>query len=228
MTYLQLFKRFLREAGYTGDTPTTVDSQSGDRLQALDWINDAYIDIQSHQTTWRFMEGSFSFTTTADTREYSVSTIGLTDHERWIINTFGDARVYLTSTGVSGEQYLDYLYWDLYRQTYLFGARRSETGFPRVIAIHPDNSLDLYPTPGDIYTITGKYYKKPVELSGDSDEPVFPSQFHTAIIWRALMLYGAFYAANEKYEHGQNEYRKIIRRMQFDQLPKMTFGAPLV
>lgn len=233
MTFLELFIRFVRETDATGSAPTTVVGQTGDRLQLLDWLNDAYKDIQGHQTNWLFMKTDFSFTTTASTREYSVSTIGLTDHERWKVDEFGDMRVYLTSTGSSGEQYLSYLPWEQYRRLYLFGSTRTTEGFPKFMSVHPDQSLDFYPVPDDTYTVVGEYYKAPTEFDitdsdTDTESPIFPSQFHMMIIWRALMFYGAFYAADEKYQHGQNEYKKLLRKMQFTQLPKITFGSPLV
>jgi len=228
MTYLQLFQRFIRECSYTGSTPTTVVGVTGDRLQALDWLNDAYNDIQIHQTNWRFMKKDFSFTTTDGTRNYSVTTIGLTDFDRWKIHEFGDARLYVTSTGVSSEQYLEYLHWEDYRRNFVFGATRTAEGRPSYISIKPDNSLDLYLVPNsDDYTVVGQYYRSPAVLSADADEPLFPSQFHKIIIWRAMMFYGNFYNAPEKYDQGQNEYKKLLRRLQFDQLPKFTFGSPL-
>jgi len=47
-------------------------------------------------------------------------------------------------------------------------------------------------------------------------------------VWRGLMLYGAYDAANERYSHGHNEYRRLIGAMHADQMPKILFGNPLV
>lgn len=228
MNFLQLCQRLRQEAGLTGSGPTTTVGQTGISKQIVDWINTAYIDILSQHTNWHFMQDEFSFETVASQRAYSIAETGVTDLEKWKVDDYGSFRVYLTSSGIANEQYMYSILWDDYRQMYLYGATRTAEGLPSYFSIQPDKGLNFYLVPNDIYTITGEYFKVPTELSGDTDEPIFPSQFHILIIWRALMFYAGFDAANEKYVMGKNEYTKVLMRLEIDQLPQMTFGAPLV
>jgi len=227
MNFLQLCKRLRQEAGLTGSGPSTVVDQTGISKQIVDWVNTAYVDVLSQHANWHFMQDDFSFNTTASQRAYSIAETGVTDLEKWKVDDYGSFRIYLTSAGIAQEQYLNPLLWDDYRQMYLYGATHTAEGFPSYFAVQPDKGLNFYLVPNNIYTVTGEYFKVPTELSLDTSEPVIPSQFHMIIIWRALMLYGAFDAANEKYVHGKNEYTKLLMRLEIDQLPQMTFGAPL-
>lgn len=227
MNFLLLCQRLRQEAGLSGSGITTTVDQTGISKQTVDWINTAYIDVLSQHANWRFMQETFSFDTTASKREYSIAETGVTDLEKWKDNEYGSFRVYLTSSGVANEQYMYPLIWEDYRQMYLYGATRTAEGLPSYFSVHPDKSLDFYLVPDNIYTITGEYFKVPAELSGDADIPIIPSQFHMIIVWRALMFYAGFDAANEKYATGKTEYKKLLMRLEFDQLPQMTFGGPL-
>ena len=227
MNFLQLCQRLRQEAGLSGSGPTTVIDQIGMSGQIIAWINTAYINVLSQHTNWLFMQDDFSFETVASQRKYSIIDTGVTDLEKWKINDYASMRIYLTSAGVTSEQYLSYLPWSDYRQMYLFGATRISEGYPSYFSIHPDKSLDFYPVPNAIYTVTGEYFKAPTELVLDADIPIIPSQFHMIIVWRALMFYAGFDAANEKYAMGKSEYTKLLMRLEMDQLPTMTFGSPL-
>ena len=222
MTFLQLAKRLRQEAGIAGTGPTTVASQSGEMLQVVDWISAAYETIQNAHTSWRFLRNDFSFSTVAGTQSYTPATIGATSFADWIRE---DMRIYLTS--VADEQFLEYSPWDEFRVAYLFGSNRTVQGRPVVVTVKPNNSLALWQLPDAVYTVTGEYYKTPDVLSGDSDTPIIPTRFHMIIVWRALMDYGAFQAADEKYAHGQNEYTRLMRMMELDQLEDFLFGDPL-
>ncbi|MCP3683286.1 MAG: hypothetical protein GY861_11410 [bacterium] len=228
MNFLQLCQRLRQEAGLSGNGPATTVGQTGIESQIVDWINSAYVDIQSQHSNWLFMQDDFSFNTTASKREYSITETGVTDLESWKINTDDTFRIYLTSSGIANEQYLYPLKWPVFRQMYLFGATRTAEGLPSYYSVQPDKGLNFYLVPDAIYTVNGEYYKSPSELSGDTDTPDFPSQFHLIIVWRALMYYAGFDAANEKYATGNYEFKKLMRRLELNQLPQVTFGAPLV
>jgi hypothetical protein len=227
VTFLAGCQRLRQEAGLSGSGPVSTVNQTGESKQIVDWYNSAYIDVLSEHTNWLFMQDEFTFQTIAAKRRYSITDTGVTDLQKWKTDGYGSFRVYLTSSGVNNEQFMYPILWEDYRQMYLFGSTRTSSGLPSYFAIRPDKSLDFYLVPNDIYTITGEYFKKPSELSGNTDEPIFPSEFHMIIVWRALMYYAGFDAANEKYATGKTEYRKLLMRLELDQLPKMTFGGPL-
>lgn len=221
MTFLALCQRLRQEAGLSGTGPTTTVSQTGEMKRIVDWISAAYEDIQNIHASWRFLRTSFSVSTIASTQEYTPAALSITDLGKWKRN---DIRIY---SSVADEQYLDYYPWEEFRMLYMYGSYRSQEGRPTIISIKPDNSLTFWQTPDDVYTIDGEYYKTADVLSGNTDTPLIPARFQMVIVWKALMHYGAYAAADEKYAHGQNEYRRVLRILEDDQLDDTTFGEPL-
>jgi len=221
MTYLELCKRLRQEAGLSGTGPTTAISQTGEMLRVVEWIDAAYESIQSYHATWRFLRSDFSFSTIDGTQAYSPADVSITDLATWIEE---DIRVY---SSVADESYLQYELWRTFRAVYLYGAYRSQEARPTTVSIKPDNSIIFYPTPDAVYTIDGEYFKTPDAMALDADEPNFPARFHMAVVWRALMLYGAYAAADEKYAHGEKEYNRIFSELQRDQIDQISYGAPL-
>ena len=224
MNFLALCQRLRQEAGLSGTGPTTTVAQTGEMGRIVDWISAAYEDIQNAHASWRFLRTEFSFVTIASTQEYTPAAVSLTDHATWVKK---DLRVYTTATP-SDEQYLNYVPWDEYRITYMYGSNRTNEGRPTIISVKPDNSLTLWQIPDTaLMTIDGEYYKTADVLSGNTSTPLIPDRFHMIIVWKGLMYYGAYAAAEEKFAHGQNEYKRLLRALELDQLEDFTYGEPL-
>jgi hypothetical protein len=225
MNKLQLCQRLRQEARIAGTGPTSVLAQTGEYKKIVDWIDSAYEDIQNLHTGWKFLQYPFSFTVTIGKRDYTPTEALLTQLQTWKYHAYGDIRCYLIA---SDEQRLEFVPWDDFRGTYLIGASRTATGRPGFFSVEPDNTINFDVLPDAAYTIVGEYFKKPQTMDADTSEPLFRSNFHMAIVWRALMFYGADYAAEEKYTHGYNEYRKVIKKLEQDQLNRLVWGGPLV
>lgn len=224
MTFLELCQRLVSESGTTGTGPTSVLNQVGEYARIVNWVHSAYEDVQNAYQDWRFLTTDVEFPTVADTQAYTPTEAGYTDLAKWKTANYGDFRAY---TAFGNEQYLDYLPWSVFRTAYLFGSSRTQTGKPIVYSVKPDNSIIFYPIPDAGYTISGEYYKVPDVMTVNTSVPIIPARFQLVIVWRALMLYGAFEAADEKYAHGQNEYKKLFGKLKKDQGPTPSFGAPL-
>jgi hypothetical protein len=48
-----------------------------------------------------------------------------------------------------------------------------------------------------------------------------------AIVYRAMMSYGAYEAAAEVYQRGEAEFNRMIRRVLADRLPEISAGSAL-
>jgi len=219
MNFLQGVQRLRIEAGISGSGPTSVVGQVGELSELVEWYNSAYEDIQNLHRNWRFLWGEFSFDLIIDTVSYTAAAAGYSDLNEWKLD---DVRVYLDS---ADEDQLIYEIWDDFKAVRQIGT--VSTGRPTHFSISPNNSIAFWPTPDQTYTAVGEYYKSAETLSGNTDEPIFPSQYHMAIVWRALMFYAAGLSAAEKYTHGHTEYRRIMRAMEVTQLPQIVWGEPL-
>lgn len=221
-TLLQLCNRLILEAGISAQPMTTTVNQTGELGRVVNWIQQAWLDIQSAHQTWRWMRKTATITTVAgqaggyDATDADVSV--------WTLDT---ARNYVTAQGPITEVFMSFVEYDDFRNSYLYGALRYAQSRPMVFTINPDNTLSFGPVPNGDHTVTNDYYKKPIEMDGDTDEPDMPATYHIGIVWRALMFYGGFEAAGEAYSRGQNEYTVILDKLEATQLPMLQMGGPL-
>jgi len=236
-TRLQLCQRLAKEAGIVGASngtlPASTSAQSGEMLSVVTWIDDAYENIQSLHTDWLFLRFGFTFPTVIGTAAYiptaAAPGCALTEFQDWQNASDDDAfTCYLTATGTTDEQAMQFVPWDEYKNTYGFAAMRTQVGRPYLYTIKPDKSLLFYPIPDAIYTVDGEYSKRPQRMTADGNEPLFPRQYHLAIMWQALMLYAGFETATTVYAHAQREYDRLIGKLQADQLPAIGWAGSLI
>jgi len=224
MTFLQLVQRLFKEAAMPGTTPTAVSGLSGNADRAVSWILSAYEDIQNLHHHWKFLTFDFSFTTTAATQTYTKAAVSLTELASWVIDDRDPIRIYSSE---SDESELVYMPWHDFRATYLFGTYRSESRRPEAFSVNNSESMVLGPIPDDTYTVNGQYRKRAQTMSATDDEPLIPQQYQMIIVWRALMMYAAYEEAQAVYDHGDNEYTRLLAKLELNQLPDMTWGNPL-
>jgi hypothetical protein len=132
-----------------------------------------------------------------------------------------------TFGGLRSEVFMDYLDYDGWRDAYLYGALRSTRSRPGMITITPDKSIGLGPVPAAGYTALGDYFAAPSYMAADLDIPTLPTQFHMAIVYRAMMAYAGYESASEVYQRGEVEFNKMMRRLTIDRTPEVTFGGAL-
>lgn len=221
MDFLALCKSLRSEAGIAGSGPTTTAGQSGELGRIVEWIKQAYVDIQDEQANWDFLRNDFSLDTVAGTSTYAKSSVS--NLATWKNDSL---RCYLKSSGVNDEMWLKYEPWDIFRDTRLRGANRNAQGRPLYFSIKPDKSLILWPVPNDIYTVVGEYFRTAIEFANNTDTPAF-ERHHMLIVFDALMRYAAYVGEPSLYARGEKERKKLMIKLQRDYLPGIMLGAPL-
>lgn len=224
MTFLELCQRVRQEAGISGTGPSSVVSQSGENKRIVDWVNSAWEDIQLARPDWFWMRSDFSFQTVVDQYAYTPVQAGIASRfSNWDTDSIS---TYLTSTGVADESGLNYIDYASYRDQFLTGVQTASR--PIACSISPVLSLLIGYRPNAVYTVHGEYFKAPQTLSAGTDTPEMPSQFHMAIVYRALMLYARYEAAAEIYSDAELNYRRLIKRIELSQLPDISTAVALV
>jgi len=216
MNFLQLCQQVRQEAGIASNGPSTVGSQTGEMKRLVDWVAQAWVEIQEARNDWEWMRQSISFDTVAGQQIYAPS-LGMV--ARWKEDSF---RSFRASAGVGTEIFLANCNYTTFRDYYLFGSRQSLTTSPVTVSVMPDKSLILGPIPDDIYTVRGEYYKVPQTLASDTDVPDMPARFHWAIIHKALMKYGSYEAAMEVIQEQSGLYSAMFSRLEAEQAPQIT------
>lgn len=225
MNFLQLAQTLRQECGVAGTGPITTVGQVGQAKKLVDWINDAWLEIQGVHDTWHFMRDTFSFQTVAGTGDYTPAAAGLTDHRYWFKDTL---RTYKTALGLGDEQWLVEWEYQVFRNTYRFGLQTTQQGRPVVFAEKPmDKALMLGNVPDDIYTVMGEYQKRPMALSGDSDTPAMPEHLHQLIVYKAMEDYAMYESAPEVLSKSEKGYSALMSQLEREQLPAVYLGDPL-
>jgi hypothetical protein len=225
MNFLQLAQRLALKCRVTGSSLSTTANQGTELARLISYIQEAWMDIQGQRDNWWWMRNSFSFVTVAGKTNYTPTQAGILDFGNWDLETF---RNYVTASGISSEILMTSLDYKTWRDQYLLGAQRSTYSRPTVVAIAPDKSVCFGSIAAAGYTILGDYYRVPTELTSDQSTPALPSQYHMAIIYRAMMYYGTSEAAAEIYQEGQAEYLRYMNRIARGQQDSPTIGSALV
>jgi len=235
MNFLQIFQRAVKECRIPGTTPTTAIGQTGLLDEMVNWTADAYREIQNKREDWRWLRSTFTVPTVASTDAYAygsctdgLTATAITRFAHWLpFDESGrtNTKIYLTSTGVSGERWLPFMAWGRFGALYKFGAQNDAP--PAYCTINPQNKLILGPKPDAVYTVSGEYQMSAQELAADADTPEMPTRFHMLVVYEVMQKYGLYKVAQETLIRGQAEANKMWSDLMLDQLPKITFGGPL-
>jgi len=129
--------------------------------------------------------------------------------------------------GFLTEVFMEYMDYDEWRNGYLYGALRTSVSRPLVITIGPDKSIGCGPIADLGYTIVGDYFSGPSPLVLATDIPALPSQFHYAIVYKAMMYYGLFMGASEVLSRGEEEFGKMMKRLTATRLPECLMNGSM-
>lgn len=230
MNLLEICNRIKRKCRITGAAMTSVSTtQAEEFARVVDWANEAWMLLQRKRPDWKWMRNSMYFTTTAGQATYTLAQITaidatFTNFGNWARDTF---RCYTTSVGTNDEVEITWLPYDQWRDVYQIGANRATETRPTQFTITPALGIGLGCTPAAGYTISGDYYKVATEMAATDDTPSLPSQFHMAIVYRAMMLYGVSESAPEIYDEGAANFKAIMQEIEAQQLTEIGIAGAL-
>lgn len=241
LTFLQLAQQAAINCGISGSV-TTCQNQSGEIGRIVQWVNDAWLDIQVEHDDWTFLRSSYllgggvtfvpgsglgsgkNYTplgTGAGTVGVAASSFG-----KWAKDSF---RSYSTAAGFTSEAPMDEISFDVWRDSYMFGAMRNTTTRPVVIAFGPQQEVCIGPPSDGTWTIEGDYFYAPSQMSNDSDTPTYlPPQFCMLIVYRLMKLkHGLYEAAPEVIERGMKEHDRMMSELEAQRGAEIYVGGTL-
>jgi hypothetical protein len=229
MTFLELCQKLRQEAGISGAGPASVVNQQGEYARIVNWIINAWQEIQLTRKDWYFLRGDFTFDTVALKGAYTPAEAGIsTRFKMWDIDSL---RLYLKSTGQNDERSLTYLPYEDFRRQFLTGQRLNNR--PLYFTFDTDLNLVFGDIPEAVYTVTGEYFKKPQVFASTVTEnntvvPDMPEEYHMLIVYEALKKYAMFEAAPEVLQYAMTNASRIYNALQSEQLPKFITASPMV
>lgn len=242
MNFLQLSQRAASECGVAADKAIqavlpTVAGASGSLGRVVNWVADAWSDVQMAYDDWSWMRSSnilgagVSFQTVAGQASYPLGTgpgtvgVGVDAFGKWDRETIWS---FTTANGPNDEINLGEVTFDAWRSVYMSNANRNVRTRPEVFAVGPDQSLCLGPNVNSLYTVTGDYFVAPSEMVNDSDVPVgLPTRFHMLIVYYAMMKYAGYESAPEVMQRGMSESSKMSAQLQALRAPQIGFAGAL-
>lgn len=232
-TYLELCSDLRQESTDSGSGPTAVTGQSGELARFVKWVKDAWTELQNEHDDWRWMQKYFSVSTVSGTGAYAYDATGLTDtvslaaitrFSRWHTKPH-DFKCYLSSGGVGGEYFLQWMNWEDFKLLYRKGTQTN--GRPVHVSVDETNKFVLGPIPNAVYVVSGGYTIGPQILAANSDTPEMPSRFHSLIVYRAMIKYGFNSVAPEALQRASIEGGRLHSALVRDQRPPISANCSL-
>lgn len=200
MNFLGLCQRLVQESGIADDGPPTVTGQVGDFGRIVNWINDAWLKIQSSRGDWNWAWSTGTATLTANTNTITLPAT---------VETI--QRVSLGQGYLQSEDYNDFA--NAYREI--------QGGDPSIWTIKPDGTLCFNAKPTEDKTVTYESFAVPSSLVNNTDVPALPERYHMLIVYEALRCYAQFDEAPELEKRAFLYYEDMLADLDRDQLARI-------
>lgn len=212
MNFLELVQNAWRKTGQSGNPPASVVGVTGNQLRFVNWICDAWTEIQNESDEWVFLKASAIFSTIANQENYNKLLVAMSD-----------VRIPLAAFILVDTQWVQMELNNSSSSTYEFQRINKSTGSPRVC--YYDNGIFSFDSiPDTAYQIKIYYRRNAQELSENLDEPLCDSAYHRTIVWRACEAYARYDEDNALFLEAKEKGEKAMLSMYSDLTPKVTFG----
>lgn len=225
MTFLELAKKLAREGG--GVDPgaiTNVTGLTGRPEKIVNWIADAYLNIQNSRPEWGWLVSDFTDELIPGAAVYTPASFNLTRFSSWVKDRdwYMPLSIYDPLTGLSDEHEIPQMSYEYWRSRYGRGDQSiTYWNRPTEFAITPRNELVFGPTPDAAYAVRGQYVRGPQILTAASDIPEMPARFHEMIVWEAKRLMLISDGAYEEAQFPLQEMIGLRHQLETDQLPEV-------
>lgn len=211
MNFLQLVQKTWQESGLSGSV-ADVGSASGMQLHFVNWVRDAWIDIQRESDEWVFMKQSAIFATAAGQEEYQKGTIALQQLKKPLT-------AYILVNG-------------MYQQLGLVVSPQSATELNRLnkqtsqpsVCYYRNSVFSFDTIPDKAYTVKVYFVRTEQELLLNTDIPIMDDNYHRAIVWKALEQYARYDEDNALFQSSRERADKALLSMRSDLTPPITFS----
>lgn len=222
MNFLDLCKATARESGTVAGLPSfsTIAGATGRLDKLVNWVRDAWVNIQNERTDWLFRIATFEQPLTIGTKTYTAGTLGISSTGFIPDTPMGNSMsLYDPAIGQADEGVIAQVSWHEWRDAYDRGVH--DANRPTVWAQAPDGSLCIGPKPDKAYTLRGTYKLAPQRLTLDADIPIIPEDFHGVIVGEALRLMADSDEAYEQLRVKAAIYEKLRNPLVLDQTPQV-------
>jgi hypothetical protein len=212
MTFLELVKQAWTEASQSGSGPASVKGMSGQQAKFVNWVQDAWLQIQSESNEWSFLKANKICSLIPGQESYDAKSIELADLLKplaaFIRVDGGWAPLNLEISFASSGEFL-----------------RVNKGPGRPCTVYFSNNAFTFDTiPDASYQLNIYYKRRPQELTENTDTPYCDKAYHRTIMWHAVKTYASDDDDKNLYQRANTAYEKALNNMLSDLTPPITFG----
>lgn len=214
MTFLELVQRLHSESLRSTAAPTALSGATDRNTRLFNRVADAWRDLQQERD-WKWMRTTTDVALTVGQQTYSDSDLALTRFGRWRREDQTYSPGLYTSGSPNTLWPLYYENLDTFRQNWIYRTMGNST--PIAWTIDETERFLVGPAPAVAYMLRAEFWKDPVELAADADEPDMPSKHHMVLVWRALIDVAKADAKPELLALAETNYRSTFDKLLFDQ-----------
>jgi hypothetical protein len=208
VTFLELCKRLRQECGGSGSGPPSVTTATGEDRLWVDWINDAWLELQALRPDWYWMWEPAEISVVAGTRTYALAS---TTIRRESLRLDGDP--------------VSLIDWTVFER--LYGVPYAGSARPTVCSIRPDGNLVLATDPVEDGVLAYEHYRVPVPMAGNDEAPTLPARYQLILVYDGMRKYGFYDNAPEVLQRGEVEYQRMLARLARDTMSRVNVPGPL-
>jgi hypothetical protein len=204
MDYLTLVKKTWQKCGLTGAGPTSVVSQVSMPGRIVAFVDEAYAFIQGQHTNWKFLwtKKTGSALTIGDSH-YLPGDVGVTDLAR-LSKVFIQVADKWTHVEIVRDE----------ARASEFTNIDTDNACPKKLFILPNGAWQFKTPPDLAYPLIIEYYRTADTLTVNASVPLFPVDYHRAIVARAVMAY-AQYDEDQTLERAATvDFSQILHRLE--------------
>jgi len=207
MDFLALCQRTVLESGISETGPSSVTGQTSDLLRIVNWVNDAWFELQASRNQWKWMLKSTEVPVVIGKHKYQLPS----DVKNTLSDTLCLNGQRLYELPIPAHNCNDNL----------------PTSRPTGYYLNYKDEIVLSSIPDQNYTLSFEYFCKPELLKENLSTPDMPEEYHMIIVWAALKEYAMYDEAPELYQKGENNFTKILTRLENNMLPSLQLAGPL-
>lgn len=207
-----------------GTYPASMVGQVDLNFEIVNFVQDAYRDILTEQSTWAYMRKQGTLTLSMAQRVLTLSQIvaQIADYRGLVPfvagNGFRFINVYPTANPPQSYGMCFYLLYENWRG--IVDQYTYQPGQPQNYTERPDRALEFSSSADQSYTVVIDYRINLPVLVANTDIPIGPPDWHEAIAWRAAKYWAMTRKAQDDYQLFNKEYERVMQRMKNDQLPE--------
>ncbi len=234
MTFLDLAKRVVSELGtdLPGNltsvliTPATAYGSTTEYLnKCVNWVKQAWIEIQEDQTDWNFMRTKGIFDLVQGQAQYDISLQdGLSDYDKLIpfVAPVQRRYIWITDGSVSPMNRTQCYYVEPELYFGYYDRLNLVSGLSYRYTFTSNGCILLNPAPGTpSYKAEFRYQRLPQELTEDTDTPTgLPPKYHMVIVYWAMEFYSGFDETQPQWARALKLKKRMMNKMYITETPE--------